>query len=54
LPDVIPLADTTPADTAPVDTAILDAAAECVLAFGVRRTSLSDVARRAGVSRPTV
>jgi AcrR family transcriptional regulator len=37
-----------------IDTAILDAAAECVLAFGVRRTSLSDVARRAGVSRPTV
>jgi AcrR family transcriptional regulator len=36
------------------ETAILDAAAECVLAFGVRRTSLSDVARRAGVSRPTV
>ncbi|HEY3956118.1 MAG TPA: TetR/AcrR family transcriptional regulator [Streptosporangiaceae bacterium] len=33
---------------------ILDAAGECVLAFGVRRTSLSDVARRAGVSRPTV
>ncbi len=64
MPDVIPLADTTlvgtapagtaPAGTAPVDTAILDAAAECVLAFGVRRTSLSDVARRAGVSRPTV
>lgn len=37
-----------------VEDAILDAAAECVLAFGVRRTSLSDVARRAGVSRPTV
>jgi|HubBroStandDraft_5_1064220.scaffolds.fasta_scaffold25498_2 AcrR family transcriptional regulator len=36
------------------ETAILDAAAECVLAFGVRRTSLSDIARRAGVSRPTV
>lgn len=36
------------------DNAILDAAAECVLAFGVRRTSLSEVARRAGVSRPTV
>jgi AcrR family transcriptional regulator len=36
------------------ETAILDAAAGCVLAFGVRRTSLSDVARRAGVSRPTV
>jgi len=38
----------------PLETAILDAAAECVLAFGVRRTSLSDIARRAGVSRPTV
>jgi AcrR family transcriptional regulator len=34
--------------------AILDAAAACVLAYGVRRTSLSDVARRAGVSRPTL
>jgi AcrR family transcriptional regulator len=37
-----------------MENAILDAATECVLAFGVRRTSLSDVARRAGVSRPTV
>jgi AcrR family transcriptional regulator len=37
-----------------MESAILDAATECVLAFGVRRTSLSDVARRAGVSRPTV
>jgi AcrR family transcriptional regulator len=49
--------DTSRADTGRVDdteNAILDAAAECVLAFGVRRTSLSDVARRAGVSRPTV
>lgn len=36
------------------ENAILGAAAGCVLAFGVRRTSLSDVARRAGVSRPTV
>lgn len=42
----------TPADAA--ETAIMDAALDCVLAFGVRRTSLSDVARRAGVSRPTV
>ncbi|MEU6735278.1 helix-turn-helix domain-containing protein [Streptomyces physcomitrii] len=33
---------------------ILDAARECVEAFGVRRTTLTDVARRAGVSRPTV
>ena len=36
------------------EAAILDAARECVLAFGVRRTSLSEVARRAQVSRPTV
>jgi AcrR family transcriptional regulator len=36
------------------EAAILDAARDCVLAFGVRRTSLSDVARRARVSRPTV
>lgn len=33
---------------------ILDAARTCVEAFGVRRTTLTDVARRAGVSRPTV
>jgi AcrR family transcriptional regulator len=38
----------------PTEAAILDAAVGCVLAFGVRRTSLSDIARRAGVSRPTV
>jgi AcrR family transcriptional regulator len=37
-----------------LDAAILDAARECVLAFGVRRTSLTEVARRAHVSRPTV
>ncbi len=36
------------------ESAILDAAADCVHAVGIRRTSLSDVARRAGVSRPTV
>ncbi|MEV6315593.1 helix-turn-helix domain-containing protein [Streptomyces sp. NPDC051776] len=34
--------------------AILDAARQCIEAFGVRRTTLTDVARRAGVSRPTV
>lgn len=33
---------------------ILDAARVCVESFGVRRTTLTDVARRAGVSRPTV
>jgi len=34
--------------------AILDAVRDCVLAVGVRRTTLSDVARRAGVSRMTL
>ncbi|MCG7606029.1 MULTISPECIES: TetR/AcrR family transcriptional regulator [Mycobacterium] len=33
---------------------ILDAAAGCVLAFGVDRVTLAEIARRAGVSRPTV
>ncbi|MDG3010902.1 TetR/AcrR family transcriptional regulator [Rhodococcus sp. D2-41] len=37
-----------------VDDAILDAARGCVLDFGVRRSTLAEVARRAGVSRPTV
>ncbi|MFD6951124.1 TetR family transcriptional regulator [Nocardiopsis sp. TSRI0078] len=37
-----------------VDDRILDAARACVEDFGVRRTTLTDVARRAGVSRPTV
>ncbi|MCM6790562.1 TetR/AcrR family transcriptional regulator [Nocardia sp. CDC159] len=36
------------------DLAILDAARACVEEFGVRRTTLTEVARRAGVSRPTV
>jgi AcrR family transcriptional regulator len=36
------------------NTAILRAAAEEVAAVGLRRTSLTDVARRAGVSRMTV
>jgi AcrR family transcriptional regulator len=34
--------------------AVLDAVRESVLAVGVRRTTLSDVARRAGVSRMTI
>jgi len=33
---------------------VLDAARECVLAVGVRRTTLTDIARRAGVSRMTI
>ncbi|OXR47158.1 putative HTH-type transcriptional regulator [Nocardia cerradoensis] len=37
-----------------IDLAILAAGRACVEEFGVRRTTLSEVARRAGVSRPTV
>lgn len=33
---------------------ILDAAATCVLAYGVERTTLTEIARRARVSRPTI
>jgi AcrR family transcriptional regulator len=36
------------------DDVLLNAAMECVLAVGVRRTTLSDVARTAGVSRMTL
>jgi AcrR family transcriptional regulator len=38
----------------PVEDRILDAAAECVLAYGVDRVTLAEIARRAEVSRPTV
>ncbi|MFC8569686.1 TetR/AcrR family transcriptional regulator [Streptomyces sp. NPDC057245] len=34
--------------------AVLDAVRDCVLAVGVRRTTMTDVARRAGVSRMTL
>ncbi len=36
------------------DDPLLDAAHACVMAVGVRRTTLTDVARRAGISRMTV
>jgi AcrR family transcriptional regulator len=36
------------------DDAVLDAVRACVLAVGVRRTTLTEVARRAGVSRMTL
>ncbi len=36
------------------DAVVLDAVRDCVLAVGVRRTTLTDVARRAGVSRMTL
>jgi AcrR family transcriptional regulator len=38
----------------PAEEAMLEAARACVLAVGVRRTTFSDVARRAGVSRMTL
>lgn len=38
----------------PVADALLDAAHDCIAAFGLRRLTLTDVARQAGVSRPTV
>jgi AcrR family transcriptional regulator len=34
--------------------AVLDATRDCVLAYGVRRTTLTDVAKRAGVSRMSI
>ena len=37
-----------------LDARIIDAAADCVIAFGVERVTLAEIARRAGVSRPTV
>jgi AcrR family transcriptional regulator len=37
-----------------VEDRILDAAAACVLAYGVERTTLTEIARRARVSRPTI
>ncbi|PBC75731.1 TetR family transcriptional regulator [Streptomyces sp. TLI_235] len=36
------------------DDAILDAAAHLIVHLGVQRTQLAEIARRAGVSRPTV
>lgn len=37
-----------------LDARIIDAAADCVIAFGVERVTLAEIARRADVSRPTV
>ena len=42
-------------DTSPdIGDRILDAAASCVLAYGVDRVTLAEIARRARVSRPTI
>lgn len=39
---------------ASVDKRILDAAAACILAYGVERMTMTEIARRARVSRPTI
>jgi AcrR family transcriptional regulator len=44
----------TPSPSRVADDLLLDAAMECVLAVGVRRTTLSDIARTAEVSRMTL
>ena len=41
-------------DSPDIGDRILDAAASCVAAYGVDRVTLAEIARRAGVSRPTV
>ncbi|MFZ2530553.1 MAG: helix-turn-helix domain-containing protein [Rhodococcus sp. (in: high G+C Gram-positive bacteria)] len=43
-----------PRDAPTIEDQILDAAYSCMVDFGLRRTTLAEVARRAGVSRPTV
>ncbi|MCX2967400.1 MULTISPECIES: TetR/AcrR family transcriptional regulator [Streptomyces] len=40
--------------TDPIAQNLLDAAHACIATFGLRRLTLTDVARRAGVSRPTI
>jgi AcrR family transcriptional regulator len=42
------------AESVGLDDRILAAAASCVRDFGVQRVTLAEIARRAGVSRPTV
>ena len=41
-------------DSSTIGDRILDAAAHCVMAYGVERVTLAEIARRARVSRPTV
>ncbi|WP_151528947.1 MULTISPECIES: helix-turn-helix domain-containing protein [Corynebacterium] len=43
-----------PTGTGDIDAAILDAARQSVLEEGLERTTMSGVARRAGISRPTL
>lgn len=44
----------TTAESASTEDLLLDAARECILAVGWRRSTLTEIARRAGVSRMTV
>jgi AcrR family transcriptional regulator len=53
-PEAEPETEAGPAPRADTDAPLLDAARYCILAVGVRRTTFSDVARRAGVSRMTL
>ena len=45
---------TSNAESTDIGDRILDAAASCITAYGVERVTLAEIARRAGVSRPTV
>jgi AcrR family transcriptional regulator len=48
------MVDGAPAPRSATETAILDAALADVLAHGIRRTTASDIARRAGIARQTL
>lgn len=52
--EAVPADGGIPTGRTAVEAAVLDAAAASLLAVGVRRTTLTDVARRAGVSRMTL
>jgi len=47
-------ADSAPREQAQIDDRILDAALELVSAYGPRRTSMDEIAERAGVARATI
>lgn len=51
---MVSISNAVPVTVADVGDRILAAAASCVRDFGVQRVTLAEIARRAGVSRPTV
>jgi AcrR family transcriptional regulator len=51
---VLHMLSTSNAESTDIGDRILDAAASCVTSYGVERVTLAEIARRAGVSRPTV